>query len=174
MTTTPEPPNESEVQEPEPSRLRSGAKVLLVVAALAGAVALIFVGTGADQALVYSKDVHVVMASPDQFVGKALRVEGDLKNGSIQFREEPCEWRFTLLKEGKEMPVRYPQCVVPDTFRDGMGISVTVEGQIEPGGEIFLASQVIPKCPSKYEMKQRQENGETMPHAQPMAAAPES
>ena len=35
----------------------------------------------------------------------------------------------TIEKDGKEMPVQFPQCVVPDTFRDGMGISVTVQGK---------------------------------------------
>jgi cytochrome c-type biogenesis protein CcmE len=58
---------------------------------------------------------------------------------------------------------------VPDTFRDGMGISVVVQGKLGPSGETFLANQVIPRCPSKYEMQQRKQNGETMPHATPPA-----
>ena len=62
------------------------------------------------------------------------------------------------------MSVAYPQCVVPDTFRDGMGISVTVRGELQEDNS-FLANEVVPRCPSKYEMQQRQENGETMPHA---------
>jgi cytochrome c-type biogenesis protein CcmE len=30
-----------------------------------------------------------------------------------------------------------------------------------------MANKVIAKCPSKYEMQERQKNGEKMPHAMP-------
>ena len=68
------------------------------------------------------------------------------------------------------MAVRFPQGVVPDTFRDGMGIQVTVQGELGQDGT-FLANQVIPRCPSKYEMQQRMEAGEDMPY-DPNAALP--
>jgi cytochrome c-type biogenesis protein CcmE len=87
-----------------------------------------------------------------------------LKQGSIKFRESPCEYRFVLGKQGKEMPVRFPQCIVPDTFKDGVGLSVAVQGKLTDDG-YFLANKVIAKCPSKYEMKERQQKGEKMPHA---------
>jgi len=119
--------------------------------------------TGSDNPFVYSKLVHEVMDEPQVFEGRRLRVEGELRQGSIQFRESPCEWRFVLFKEDKEMPVRFPQCVVPDTFRDGMGIDVTVQGELGDDG-VFLANQVIPRCPSKYEMQQRMEAGEEIPY----------
>lgn len=134
-----------------------------------GSVFVILVGVaawllmGSDNPFVYSKLVHEVMSEPDTFEGRALRVEGELRQGSIQFRESPCEWRFVIFKEGEEMPVRFPQCVVPDTFRDGMGIQVTVQGELGQDG-VFLANQVIPRCPSKYEMQQRMEAGEDMPY----------
>ena len=51
----------------------------------------------------------------------------------------------------------------PDTFRDGMGIQVTVQGELAADG-VFLANQVIPRCPSKYEMQQKMEAGEKMPY----------
>ena len=35
----------------------------------------------------------------------------------------------------------------------------------------FLANKVIAKCPSKYEMQERQKSGEKMPHAVAGAAA---
>jgi cytochrome c-type biogenesis protein CcmE len=129
-------------------------------------VALLLVGSSASDAFVYSKLVDEVMTKPEQFAGRELRVEGQLKVGSIKFREDPCEWRFVIEKAGHEMPVEFPQCVVPDTFRDGMGISVTVQGKLTGAGG-FLANQVVPRCPSKYEMQQKKKNGEVMPHATP-------
>jgi len=41
-----------------------------------------------------------------------------------------------------------------------------VQGKLQADNS-FIASQVVPRCPSKYEMQQRQLNGEEMPH--PMA-----
>ena len=156
-------------QEPRAADERGGlppiVKVAIVFTMLGGALALLLFGSQASDALVYSKLVDEVLTKPSDFRGRELRVEGDLKQGSIKFREQPCEWRFTLHKDGKEMPVEYSQCVVPDTFRDGMGISVTVQGQLAAGGTTFQADQVIAKCPSKYEMEERAKKGEVMPHA---------
>jgi cytochrome c-type biogenesis protein CcmE len=139
-------------------------KILVVFTLLGGALSLLMFGSQASDALVYSKLVHEVLNKPDEFRGRELRVEGDLKQGSIKFRESPCEYRFVLGKQGKEMPVRFPQCIVPDTFKDGVGLSVAVQGKLTDDG-YFLANKVIAKCPSKYEMKERQQKGEKMPHA---------
>jgi cytochrome c-type biogenesis protein CcmE len=62
------------------------------------------------------------------------------------------------------MPVRFPRCVVPDTFRDDVEMDVVVQGQLQTDNS-FLANEVIPRCPSKYEMRQRRQDGEEMPHA---------
>ena len=168
MESTDQP---SEAHEPAAHArgLSSSVKVGIVLVLLGGAVAFLLLSSSASDAFVYSKLVNEVMASPGEFAGRELRVEGMLKPGSHKFREEPCEHRFVIEKQGKELPVAFPQCVVPDTFRDGMGISVVVQGKLTPGGESFLANQVIPRCPSKYEMKQRKDNGESMPHASPPA-----
>lgn len=122
--------------------------------------------TSEETPFVYSVMVDEVAAQPATYADRTLRVEGDLRDGSIQFREDPCEYRFTIQRNDQAMNVRFPQCVVPDTFRDGMGISVVVEGRLEDDGS-FLATQVIPRCPSRYEMDQRQQNGEAAPHQMP-------
>ena len=129
--------------------------------------------TSSESPFVYSVMVTEVAANPASFEGRTLRMEGPLRDGSIQFRQDPCEYRFVLAQtEGTEeraMNVRFPQCVVPDTFRDGMGISVVVEGHVQSDGS-FLATQVIPRCPSRYEMDERQQNGEAAPHSMPSAS----
>lgn len=141
-------------------------KVGIVFVVLGAALSLLMFGSEASDALVYSKLVNEVMVKPEDFKNRELRVEGDLKQGSIKFREDPCEYRFVIGKEGKEMPVRFPQCIVPDTFKDGLGVQVSVQGRLTNDG-YFLANKVIAKCPSKYEMQQRQQAGEKMPHAMP-------
>jgi len=144
-------------------------KVFLVVGLLGGAISLLMFGSDASDALVYSKLVDQVMSQPGAFAGRELRVEGDLQQGSIKFREDPCEWRFVLTKSEQKMPVRFSQCIVPDTFKDGVGLQVTVQGQLDKSG-VFVANQVIPRCPSKYDMQQKQAAGEVAPHAMPSTA----
>jgi cytochrome c-type biogenesis protein CcmE len=150
--------------KPEREGLSPVVKVVVVFTLLGAALALLMFGSEASDALVYSKLVNEVLNKPDEFRGRELRVEGDLKQGSIAFRESPCEYRFVLGKQGKELPVRFPQCIVPDTFKDGVGLQVSVQGKLTTDG-YFLANKVIAKCPSKYEMKERQQRGEKMPHA---------
>ena len=59
---------------------------------------------------------------------------------------------------------------MPDTFRDvpDIDVGVTVEGELQ-ADDSFEATSVLAKCPSKYEMQQRKEHGEQMPHG-PLAA----
>jgi cytochrome c-type biogenesis protein CcmE len=158
------PLNAAEIAgEPEVGGLSPAVKIGVVLVMLAAAVGFLFFGSQATDAFVYCKLVSEVMAQPGEYAGRQLRVEGELEQGSVRFREKPCEWRFVLGSSGQQMPVRFPQCVVPDTFRDGQGLSVTVQGTLQDEGW-FLANQVIPRCPSKYEMEQQQQVGVGKPH----------
>jgi cytochrome c-type biogenesis protein CcmE len=174
-----EHPTATEVQPEAPARtsgrgapkgrssLVSAIVIAVVLLGLGAGVTFLLVGTGASDAFVYSKLVDEVMREPDRYVGRELRVEGQLREGSVVFVAEPeCEHTFVLEREGLTMPVRFPRCVVPDTFRDDMPMDVVVQGQLGANGT-FHANQVIPRCPSKYEMRQRQESGEEMPHGMP-------
>lgn len=140
---------------------------------LGAGVAFLLWGTDASDVFVYSKLVDEVMAEPDRYRERELRVEGELRQGSVEFQADPCEHRFVLTRSGHEMPVRFPRCVVPDTFRDDMAMDVVVQGQLQSNG-VFLANEVIPRCPSKYEMRQRQQDGESMPHSMPTARTGET
>jgi cytochrome c-type biogenesis protein CcmE len=150
---------------PKRGGIPAWAKIGAVFVLLGSGVGLLLWGTDASDAFVYSKLVDEVKREPARYEGRELRVEGQLQRGSVHFDSQPsCEHRFVLARRGHEMPVRFPRCVVPDTFRDDMEMDVVVQGQLQTDGS-FLASQVIPRCPSKYEMRQRGQNGEEMPHA---------
>lgn len=144
-------------------------KVAIVGVLLFGGAVALLLSTDAGDAFTYSKPLSEVAAAPGDFTDRPVRLEGDLRQGSILFREDPCEWRFVLDRDGAEMEVRFPECVVPDTFRDEFGVTVTAQGVTqEDGGEYyFLASEIVPRCPSKYEMQERLEAGEAMPHPDP-------
>ncbi len=80
--------------------------------------------------------------------GKGIRINGIVKPGSIQANKETLEYRFIITDGTTEIPVEY-KGMVSDIFGDG--IEVVVEGvyQAQPG--IIRATQVLTKCPSKYQ-----------------------
>jgi len=157
----PAPTDPMPLVRPSPKRSIGLLVALLVIAA--GVLTLVF--TSFENATIYARQVDELMREREKLTGRAVRVEGALKRGTIVRRDQPCEYRFTLSKSGTELPVRYAQCVVPDTFRDmpGMDVMVTAEGKLDPAGH-FEASLIMAKCPSKYEMKERAEKGESAPH----------
>jgi cytochrome c-type biogenesis protein CcmE len=140
--------------------------LVTILLVMVGAGAASFVLMGMKDQAIYSKPVDELVANKSRFAGRTVMAEGNLVHGSLTKRDQPCEYRFTIEAKGTEVPVRFPQCVVPDTFRDvpGMDVGVTVEGELL-ADNTFLASKVLAKCPSKYEMKDRAQKGEKMPHA---------
>lgn len=143
---------------------KGNARLLIVLLVMAGGIVAL-VMTSFKDAAVYAKNVDQIRAEAATLGSRRLRVEGNLVHGSLKHRDQPCEYRFTIKGKEAELPVTYAQCVIPDTFRDvpGMDTGVTVEGKLAAGGT-FEATQVLAKCPSKYEMKERSARGEQMPH----------
>lgn len=146
---------------------RPKRNVGLLVALLAmGAGILTLVFTSFEDSAIYAKEVDQVVKERDKLEGRNLRVQGVLKRGSLAKRDDPCEYRFSIIKGEAELPVRLARCAVPDNFRDvpGMPTEVTAEGTLAEGGHLE-ATQVIAKCPTKYDMNQRAARGEQAPHA---------
>lgn len=154
---------------------RRNLGVLLGLLAIGGGVLSFVLGQDGDQ-LTYAKDVKTVVGNQGELGARNLKVQGVLVPGSLTKREEPCEYRFKLREkeaaDGAVMSVHFPQCIVPDTFRDvpGMDVEATVTGQMVDGH--FQASVIEAKCPSKYEMQQRQLAGEQKPHGETNSADP--
>jgi cytochrome c-type biogenesis protein CcmE len=149
------------------SRTPGGSSPVLVVALVMAAGAIVgLVLTFMKDNTIYVKPADELVKNQAKFVGRSVRVEGNLVHGSLVHHESPCEYTFTITKNDVNVPVKYEGCVVPDTFRDvpGMDVGVTVQGELQKDGT-FEANEVLAKCPSKYEMKQKQAQGEQMPHA---------
>jgi cytochrome c-type biogenesis protein CcmE len=152
-----------------PQRHEPKGNVKLLVGLLVAGVAIVALAMTFRESVVYAKTVDQLMADQKRMAGRAVRVEGNLVKGSLVHQDTPCEYRFEMEHGGATVPVRYANCVVPDTFRDvpGMDVKVTVEGKLSSENGRFEATQVMAKCPSKYEMKEKAAAGETMPHATP-------
>jgi cytochrome c-type biogenesis protein CcmE len=146
-------------------RRKGNVGLLIVLLAMVGGI-VVLVMMGFKDAAVYEKTVDQLKVEAAALGNRRVRVAGTLVHGTLEHRDQPCEYRFTIKGADSELPVRFPQCVIPDTFRDvpGMDVKVTVEGKLAAGGGGFEATQVLAKCPSKYEMKERRDKGEQMPH----------
>jgi cytochrome c-type biogenesis protein CcmE len=146
----------------EGSRKRLLVVVPLVMAA-AGIVGMVLVST--ESKGTYSKTVDEIVAQHAGYVGRPVRVEGMLVHGSLAKAANGCEHRFTIAKNGATMPVRYPNCVVPDGLRDvpGIDVQVNVEGELHADGSL-AATRIGTKCPSKYERDELIASGAKKPH----------
>jgi len=127
--------------------------LLATLLVMVGSLVTLFL-VGFKEAAIYATPVDQLLASKDKLTGRKVRVEGELVPGSLVKRDQPCEYRFNVHTPGNtaQLPVRYPQCVVPDTFRDvpAGGVQVTVEGALSAEGQ-FDATLVMAKCTSKYD-----------------------
>ncbi|HVU00607.1 MAG TPA: cytochrome c maturation protein CcmE [Polyangiaceae bacterium] len=156
---------------PTPKKPRRELALLAALLVIGGGI-LTLVMTSFDGAAIYSKSVDELVAQKSELASRNLRVQGTLVKGSLARRDSPCEYRFRMQKNGAEIEVRYPQCVVPDTFRDvpNMDVDVTATGKLAQDGH-FQASEIMAKCPSKYDMKQKAAAGEHAPHGTMFPAA---
>jgi cytochrome c-type biogenesis protein CcmE len=132
--------------------------LLAGLVALGGGV-LFFVFNSGSDAVVYSYQVDEIKTQAADIGERQVRVQGLLVSGTLERRDEPCEYRFMMQKAGamgaEPLKVQYAQCIVPDTFRDvkGVEVEVTAEGRLSEDGHLE-ASKIFAKCPSKYEMKE--------------------
>jgi cytochrome c-type biogenesis protein CcmE len=77
----------------------------------------------------------------------SIRVAGKIADSPVDWNPEDLELRFTITEGGDNMEVIY-QGTKPSAFKAGSDI--LVEGEYHSDG-ILRATQLILKCPSKYE-----------------------
>src|SRR5689334_7550407 len=105
------------------ARSPGGSSPVLVVALVMAAGASVgLVLTFMKDNTIYVKPADELVKNQAKFVGRSVRVEGNLVHGSLVHKESPCEYTFTITKNDVNVPVKYEGCVVPDTFRDVPGM----------------------------------------------------
>ncbi|MCL5952474.1 MAG: cytochrome c maturation protein CcmE [Chloroflexi bacterium] len=128
--------------------VKAGGKWKFIIGGLLilGAIAYVTVSSFQSNAIYYLtlKEVNAQRAS---LVGQPVRVNAPIDKSTIQFDEKNLILKFNLKDGDLVLPVVY-KGVVPDTL--GEGESVVAEGRLGADG-VFQASQILVKCPSKYE-----------------------
>src|SRR3954452_3169003 len=99
-----------------PPRRKGNLGLLIGLLVMAGAI-LTLVFTSFKGSAVYSKGVDELIREKDKYSDRAVRVQGVLVKGTLVHRDSPCEYRFDLQSNHVVLPVRFAQCIVPDTFR---------------------------------------------------------
>lgn len=132
-------------------------KVLLTVAIVTGGIGMLVYSSRGD--VQYYKMVDELMAEPQAWTGKTLKVHGYVEAGSIDERIEDQQTRRTFMLESKGQRLRVEHHgPKPDTFKDKS--EVVAEGRVveKDGVYVLEAEELMAKCPSKYEGAERNRN----------------
>ena len=96
---------------PTPRSTRADVGLLAVLLVLVGAVVTFVIGPGFKNAAVYAMPIDMLVTANGQgeLVGRKVRVEGELVPGTLEKRDQPCEYRFNVYGKDKKtiLPVRY-------------------------------------------------------------------
>jgi cytochrome c-type biogenesis protein CcmE len=114
-----------------------------------------------DLSFQYFQNLEEFHAHGPGMVGRSARVHGYVAAESIERDLEGKRVRFSVQNDpphsggpiGETLPVIYGSLETPDLFKDGA--EVVVEGQLvmARGSAVFEATNVMAKCPSKFEAK---------------------
>ena len=109
----------------------------------------------------YFQSLEEFHANAPELVGRAARVHGYVAIESIERNLEAQNVRFSVQNApphagaptGETLTVVFESLETPDLFQDGA--EVVVEGQLamSQGQPVFVANNVLAKCPSKFEAK---------------------
>ena len=127
----------------DPSRKRAIRLTVALTAALLLASALVYTSFSAGRAELTASQL-LTKAKP----GESYVLAGTVLAGSVRHLGDALLFRVRDPKLKVSVPVRYTG-VVPDPFRAGRGVLVTVHQQ----GSSFIGEQnsLTTKCPSKYQ-----------------------
>ncbi len=126
------------------------SRLKIIVSSVLLVAACLWLGfQGYGRAKTYYLTVQELLNAPASSRGKALRVGGDVKPGSVQ---KGTQMRFELAQGNLTLPVLYVGTdPLPDTFRDSA--QAVVDGRYDLDQKVFLADKIQAKCASKYESK---------------------
>jgi cytochrome c-type biogenesis protein CcmE len=120
-------------------------KIYFVIIAVL-ATFIVLVGSGMEEAMVYTITVKELKAEPLKYEGRGVRLTGTVVEGSL-LSHAATSYEFDMLADDESLRVRYDG-ILPDTFRENH--EVIVEGKYL-GAEVFKAQHIFTKCASKYE-----------------------
>jgi cytochrome c-type biogenesis protein CcmE len=129
-------------------------KTGIIVSAVAGTLVYLIVSSFGES-MIYYKTVNEILAERNRFENETVRVNGLFKKGSLKQKPNTDEYKFDLLKNGKSLTVVYSG-ILPDNLKPG--VEMVVQGKLVAGKNVFNATEILTKCPSKYEKTAESKN----------------
>ena len=103
--------------------------------------------TGLSDNMVYYYIVDEFIQKAPVLDGETIKINGIVADNSIQ--KSGMDYSFLIHGRSKDhVKIQY-HGVVPDTFRDGA--EVVVEGTYDAKDQVFQCTNVLAKCPTKYD-----------------------
>jgi cytochrome c-type biogenesis protein CcmE len=124
-------------------------KVVLSAVLVVGAIGYLVVSSF-GKTMVYYKTVDELLNDTSKYSGTPIRINGVLVPESLMQKPGTHQYRFQMSKRGKVLDVSYLG-IVPDSMEDGRDLIVQGEFNVQAG--LFDATEILTKCPSKYEAK---------------------
>jgi len=124
-------------------------KFIVVGVLITGAISYLMF-SGISGSMVYFYSISEMLEKSPEISGSGVRVSGHVSPGTIQRDQHQSKVEFSMFerKTDQVLPVVY-QGIIPDTFKDEA--EVVVEGTYDSDKELFHATVLLAKCPSKYE-----------------------
>ena len=121
-------------------------RLLLILAGVAvlGAVTTLVLNAFQSNLVFFFSPTQVAAGEAPK--GKAFRIGGMVKEGSIRRETDGITLSFVVTDTEKDMAVRY-KGILPDLFREGKG--AVAQGKIGEDG-VFVASEVLAKHDENY------------------------
>lgn len=140
--------------------MSKGAQIAIGAAIVAGLLGWFgYTNLREGAAFQYYKSLDEFIAQGDSHRGRALRVHGYVANDSIERNLDTKQVRFSVQNDpphagfaaGNTLEVLFLGLDTPDMFKDGA--EVVIEGRLQHHATetVFLADNVLAKCPSKFE-----------------------
>ncbi|MEY4592843.1 MAG: hypothetical protein RIR18_1738 [Pseudomonadota bacterium] len=127
--------------------MKSRHKKLLLIAiglAILGLIAMLVLNALNSNIALYISPTEVAAGKAPQ--GKAFRIGGLVKPGSISRQPDGVTVSFVVTDTAQDIPVHY-KGILPDLFKEGKG--VVAQGKINAEGT-FIASEVLAKHDENY------------------------
>jgi cytochrome c-type biogenesis protein CcmE len=133
--------------------VKGKAKVIIIsLVVIASFLYLVLIGM--KEGTMYYFEVAEFIGKIDELGQKKVRVNGEIVAESLNFDSRSLVLAFTLkdIKGPQVLTVRYKGS--PPDLIEQEGVTLVAEGSYNRKEKVFVAKQLLVKCPSKYEKKE--------------------
>jgi cytochrome c-type biogenesis protein CcmE len=121
---------------------------LMIVAAFSYLITI-----GLKEGGMYYLEVSEFAERMDTVAGEKVRVNGAVISDTIHYDTSKREFTFTLKDAEGPQKLNVIYYGAPPDLVDREGVTIVAEGRYSPEKKLFVSSNLLVKCPSKYEKK---------------------